>query len=102
MLEGRVLNKPAPSPALTAAEASHLGRVYLDWSPMPLLSVSTLDAADPSLPAAAAAVISFQDLRFMGSSSLLRRNNTSPLTGTVVLDRTGNVLEEGMDGRFGR
>ena len=102
LLDGRVLNKPSPSPALLAAEASDLGRVYLDWSSMPLLGASTADVADPSLPSGAASVVTFEDLRFMGSSSFLRRNNRNPLTGTVVLDGAGRVLAEGIDGRFGR
>ncbi len=99
---GQILTKPSPNPVLTAAEASHLGRVYLDWSPMPWLSVSGPALPSTSLPANGTNAVSFQDLRFMGSSTFLRENGKAPLTGQVVLDRAGRVLEQSMDGHSGR
>ena len=98
----QLLTKPSPSPVLTAAENSRLGRIYLDWSPMPWLSPSLLNSPDPAFPPSARAVVFFQDLRFTGSTLWLQRRGKAPLTGEVVLDGVGNTLEQGMDGHFGR
>src|SRR6185437_13181309 len=66
-------NKPQRSPAVIAAEASSLGRVYLDWSPMPILSVDNSRAAVEQAMADAdspvvhgGTVVTFRDPRFMG------------------------------------
>jgi inner membrane protein len=94
----------APHTALLqAAEASPLGRAYLDWSSMPILTV-----ADPmDGPAAAVSgdpgaegltVVTFRDPRFMGG--WMRDNNRSALIGTVGLNVAGRVVRQTMDGRI--
>ena len=105
--EGDVLVKPQPSAILDAARRSHFGQVYLDWSSMPLLRIQ--DASDNAGSQAlgarnevglGATTITFTDLRFLGDMPLLRRSGHAPLTGKVVLDSSGRVVREGMDGRF--
>ena len=100
---GDILVKAPPSSALEAAKKSFLGRVYLDWSQMPLLRVQ--DGA----PQGAAALgesdgvsqtVTFTDLRFLGDGPFLRQRGTAPLTGQVILDASGQVVAEGMNGRF--
>ena len=86
---GASLSKPAPSPALSVARASQLGRVYLDWSPMPWITLSA---------ARSATTVTFEDVRFMGSAPLLNRGGQPPLSGFVVVARDGQVME-GLDGR---
>ncbi len=111
LVPGRLLVKPAPTPALAAAERSELGRVYLDWSPMPFLSVgesvgdgtggSMGDSGGP-LADEGTRTVFFEDPRFMGDMPFLHRSGPPPLTGEVLLDSKGRVAAEGMDGRFGR
>jgi inner membrane protein len=97
--------KPEQTPALLAAEASPLGRVYMDWSPMPLLTVSlpgdparaaTDNADDPA--AATSTIVTFRDPRFLIDLPLLRSRPNPPLTGTVELDGQNRVLRQTMDG----
>lgn len=96
----RVLTKPDPGPALAAAARSRLGQIYLDWSQMPLLTLST---ADPEASGTSGQrLVYLQDLRFAGATPLLHRGGKTPLTGEVILGSQGGVLAEGMDGRFGR
>jgi inner membrane protein len=101
--------KPAPTLALLAAEASPLGRVYIDWSPMPFLAESlpgdptraAVDNADD--PAAAAStIVTLRDPRFMVDLPLLRSRPNPPLTGTVELDSQNRVLRQTMDGTIQR
>ncbi len=99
LVPGRILVKPAPTPALEAAERSRLGRIYLDWSPMPFLSV-THDSEGAF--GGGMQTVRFEDPRFMGDTPILHQNGPPPLTGVVVLDAHGAVLAEAMDGRFGR
>jgi inner membrane protein len=99
---GHILTKPSPNPAMSAAEQSRFGRIYLDWSPMPWLSDSDIGSVDPELPANAHELITFQDLRFMNTTPLLQSRNPSPLTGEVLLDAAGHVIAQGMDGRLGK
>jgi inner membrane protein len=98
-------SKPERSPAMIAAEASSLGRAYLDWSPMPLLSVDNSraaveqalsDANQPSLPGGT--VVTFRDPRFMGVLPWRSRGGSSPLSGLVVLDQQNRVVLESMSG----
>ena len=100
LLPGAILVKPLPNDALLAAKRSHLGRVYLDWSPMPLLSASSDAPAllDPSRET----TVTFTDLRFLGDLPWLRRNGHPPLPGEVVLAPATDVVAEGIDGSFGR
>ncbi len=100
---GRLLIKPAPSAALSAAERSRLGRIYLDWSPMPFLQVEKgAMLPEKFLDNRSVQVVRFEDPRFMGGTSLLQRGSLPPLTGKVVLGPANGVVLEGVDGRFGR
>lgn len=106
LLTGQILNKPQSGPEIQAAERSHLGRVYLDWSPMPILSLS--DGAPEGFEssagdrAVAGHTVTFRDPRFMGDVRWLESRRSPPLTGQVVLDSKDQVLGEAMDGHFGR
>ena len=98
--------KPDRTAAVIAAENSRLGRAYLDWSPMPLLTVDTSRAAveqamaqadEPVLPGGT--VVTFRDPRFMRVAS---SDGTSPLSGVVVLDQQDRVVLESMSGHVER
>jgi len=93
---------PPESATLRIAEASPLGRAYLDWSPMPILNVSqpsnSLQAAASGDPEAAGlTVVTFRDPRLMGG--WLRDNGRSALTGSVSLNAAGRVVRQTLDGR---
>lgn len=97
--------KPERTPALIAAEASSLGRAYLDWSPMPILSVdhshSAVDQAlaDANAPSVAGGtVVTFRDPRFMGVLPWRSSESGSPLGAVVVLDPQNRVVLESMSG----
>jgi inner membrane protein len=98
--------KPALTPAIIAAEASPLGRVYMDWSPMPFIVESPPgDPARPVVedgPAPTSAVITFRDPRFMVDLPLLRSRNNPPLTAAIELDAHNHVLHQSMDGSVQR
>jgi inner membrane protein len=94
--------KPGGSAAILAAERSSLGRVYMDWSAMPILDVTRPQSepagtmsGDPG--AAGLRVVTFRDPRFMGG--WMRDTHRSALTGTVSLDTAGAVVRQTMDGR---
>jgi inner membrane protein len=92
--------KPGQSVTVLAAQRSKLGRVYMDWSPMPFVEVTKADselAADDGEPSTAATVVTFRDPRFLGGQ--LREIGRQPLTGTVELDAAGHVVRQTMDGR---
>lgn len=97
--EQDLINKPQPSPAKQAAEASWLGRVYLDWSSWPLVSDIGPAAPDDAPPTAADWTgVSFRDLRFQYDTFLSRSGNQPPLSATVYVDSSGRVREM----RFGK
>jgi inner membrane protein len=92
--------KPGQSTAVLAAERSKLGRVYMDWSPMPFVEVTKADselAADGGELGTATTVVTFRDPRFLGGR--LRETGRQPLTGTVELDAAAHVVRQTMDGR---
>ncbi|MEO6922345.1 MAG: metal-dependent hydrolase, partial [Bryocella sp.] len=101
-----LLAKPVPSAALAAAEATRLGRAYLDWSPMPQITVtpaSQLGLDDNGNRVASGdTVVTFTDLRFMGNVPLLHMQGHTPLTGSVELDAHNRVVEVRMDGKTQR
>ena len=98
-------DKPDRTAALVAAEASKLGRVYLDWSPMPIVSMDSSRAAveeamadaDQAAPPSGT-VVTFRDPRFMGVLPWRSRGNSSPLMGVVVLDQQNRVVFESVSG----
>jgi len=96
-----------PSPALLAAQASPVGRAFLDWSSMPFITITSGsgaagigEAGDPL--AAGHTIVQFADPRFMGDTLLLHTNGRTPLTAKVELDANGNVVEQTLDGRVQR
>lgn len=99
--------KPGRGPATLAAEASPLGRVFLDWSPMPIITVDrSVGAVDQAVsgsdvpPPVGGTVITLRDPRFMGVPLLHTEDRPTPLTATVVLDRKNHVVLEALDGRI--
>lgn len=91
--------KPGRSAAVLAAERSKLGRVYMDWSPMPFVE-ATADsqmASEGGEPGAAGTVVTFRDPRFLGGR--LGDAGRQPLVGTVELNAGNHVVRETMDGR---
>jgi inner membrane protein len=97
--------KADPTPAIRAAEGSPLGRAYLDWSPMPILSADSsrgaleqaMTRADEPTPPGGT-VVTLRDPRFMGVLPWSLENGSSPLTGVVVLDHQNTVVLESIDG----
>jgi inner membrane protein len=92
--------KPGRSPAVLTAEASKLGRVYLDWSSMPIVEVVRPDAALFGHGGRITKVVTFRDPRFMGG--WMHDAGQNPLEGIVGLDAAGRVVQETMDGRLER
>ena len=90
-----------PSPQLLAAESSPLGRAYLDWSPMPFITIDTIAKGDPGA-GSARAMVEFADPRFMGDTLLLHPSGHTPLTGRVELDANDKVIWQALDGRVQR
>lgn len=91
--------KANPTPAILAAESSQLGRAYLDWSPMPILTVDRSQAAIEQAvspvnvdPPANGTVVIFRDPRFMGVLPWRGDDRIPPLTGVVVLDQSQRVV----------
>lgn len=93
------LSKPLPTHEVLAASASPLGRVYLDWSSMPLITVNHLE---DGFSAAGETIVTLQDLRFLGGPAIMERSQHPPLTGTVELDVHGNLVDMTMDGHVER
>jgi inner membrane protein len=92
--------QPKPNsadPAIAAAERSPMGRVYIDWSPMPF--ITAMRPSDPSLDVKT--YVTFRDPRFMGDAPLLHARGSTPLTATVALDAQDHVLRQTMDGSAG-
>ena len=86
--------KPSGTPAERTAQASQLGRAYMDWSPMPFLEVTTADGDSSSIPGDT--LVTFRDPRFLGGSL---RDRGQTLVGTVELDATGHVVRQSLGGR---
>jgi inner membrane protein len=88
----RTLFKPDRRRAFLAAEASPLGRAYMDWSPMPVLE------AEPG--EGATTVVTFSDPRFMGG--WIYDAGRTALVGSVEVDAMGRVVQQVLDGRVER
>jgi inner membrane protein len=96
-----------PSPALRAAQASPLGRAFLDWSSMPFVTITSgsgaagIDELGEPL-AAGHTIVQFADPRFMGDVTLLHTSGRTPLTARVELDENDKLVEQSLDGRVQR
>ena len=82
--------------AIRAAQFSPLGRAFLDWSSMPILTENqpVVGAAKPS-----SRQVTFRDPRFMGSVSWLELTGKTPLSGVVTINANGRVVQQTLDGR---
>jgi inner membrane protein len=91
--------KPDHSAAVLAAQRSKLGRVYMDWSPMPFVEVTKADSelAAGGDASDAATVVTFRDPRFLGGR--LGETGRQPLVGTVELNAAAHVVRQTLDGR---
>jgi inner membrane protein len=99
--------RPDRGASVLRAEASPLGRAYIDWSPMPIVTVdkplegASADTVEAPLPAGGTTV-TFRDPRFMGGIDWLHLGGGTPLTGRVTLNAGGRVVRQSMDGRTER
>jgi inner membrane protein len=95
--------KAAQDAFTRAAMASPVGRAYLDWSPMPWITVAHPDRLESSgTPGDPATLVTFRDPRFMGETPILHSSSATPLTATVALDAGNHVVGQTMDGRAQR
>lgn len=101
--DGRLQAKLNATPALLAAFATPLGRAYLDWSPMPFVTLrdgGLAEAEPPSEPGHH--TVTLADPRFMGETLLLHSAGRTPLTGQVELDGRDRVVAQALDERVER
>lgn len=91
-----VIYKPAETSATQIAKGSWLGRVYLDWSKIPLVSATATD------PVTGITKVSFRDLRFMYDTPFTHSLEDPPLAGEVTVDASGRVVSMEMDGHAQR
>lgn len=93
-----VIYKPKATPAVTAAERSYLGQVYLDWSNWPLVEDrGAVQAPGGFVPDANWHTVEFQDLRFGYTPNAGDRTDAPPnppLSGWVYVGPGGEI--EGM------
>jgi len=98
-----LLQKLPESATLRAAEATQLGRAYLDWSPMPVITITPVSELglddNGNRLSAGHTLVTFADPRFMGEVPILHASGRTPLTGTVELDAANHVVSEAMDGK---
>jgi inner membrane protein len=94
--ERDIIYKPPTTLATLAAKRSFLGRVYLDWSMVPIVEQTGIDPDG-------AATVTFRDLRFMYETFLsggdLRSRDRPPLSGSVLVDPDRRIAEMEMGGR---
>jgi inner membrane protein len=87
--------KPPTTLATLVAKRSWLGRIYLDWSPHPL--VTDTGATPDGLTA-----VTFRDLRFMYNTTIFSDRNNPPLSGTVFINNDRRVDHMEMNGHIQR
>ena len=91
-----LIYKPAETAVTLAAKASPLGLAYLDWSPFPLVTESSLVTPE------GLRAVTFRDLRYMYDTFGMHGRTETALTGEVLIDPSGKVARMSMDGRSGR
>jgi inner membrane protein len=97
--------KPSDDPSVRIAEGSPLGRAYMDWSSMPIVTVDRMSPGTGDQPEgvpAGGAVVEFRDPRFMGAIDWLHMGDRTPLSGMVTIDANGRVVRQSLDGRVER
>lgn len=87
--------KPPTTLATLVAKRSWLGRIYLDWSPYPL--VTDTGVTPDNLTA-----VTFRDLRFMDNTTIFSDRNNPPLSGTVFINDDRRVDHMEMNGHIQR
>jgi inner membrane protein len=87
--------KPPTTLATLVAKRSWLGRIYLDWSPQPL--VTDTGVTPDNLTA-----VTFRDLRFMYNTTILSDRKNPPLSGTVFINDDRRVDHMEMNGHIQR
>jgi inner membrane protein len=87
--------KPPTTLATLVAKRSWLGRIYLDWSPHPLVT-------DTGLTPDNLTAVTFRDLRFMYNTTILSDRKNPPLSGTVFINDDRRVDHMEMNGRIQR
>ena len=87
--------KPPTTLATLVAKRSWLGRIYLDWSPHPL--VTDTGVTPDNLTA-----VTFRDLRFMYNTTIFSDRNNPPLSGTVFINEDRCVDHMEMNGHIQR
>jgi inner membrane protein len=87
--------KPPTTLATLVAKRSWLGRIYLDWSPYPL--VTDTGVTPDNLTA-----VTFRDLRFFYDTSFVNRRENPPLAGTVFINDDRRVDHMEMEGHIQR
>jgi inner membrane protein len=99
-----IFYKPPVTPTIRAAEASWLGRVYMDWSSWPLVTAQQpeVDSEDESSSRAGMITpVEFEDLRFayeiFGRS--MGSGGKTPLGAEVLVGPDGSVLQMKMGDR---
>ncbi|HEY0795816.1 MAG TPA: metal-dependent hydrolase [Acidisarcina sp.] len=104
---GSVIYKPAETPATSAAKASRLGRVYLDWAGFAVVedrgkaeNLPPSRGLAPMDPASTA--VHFEDLRFAYSPVSFAGFNEKdpPLSGWVFVGPSQQIEATAMDGRL--
>jgi inner membrane protein len=90
--------KPQRTSAVLAAEASPLGRAYIDWSPMPFVHASSPQSG--AAPGQSVTAVTFRDPRFLGEWYTAHGRHV--LAAVVRVDASGRVLSQQLDGRSER
>jgi len=90
--------KGAVTPATQIAEASPLGRVYMDWSRAPLVDDLGLLANQQDVTLNGLHAVRFRDLRFLYNTFAFQGQEKAPLSGTVYLDAQNKIVRTEMNG----
>lgn len=91
---GIYFKQPA-TPPIAAAEASRLGRVYMDWSSWPLVTSEQPEVDETSPHGTAITPVEFNDLRFDYDVLGLRGSSggTKPLGAEVLVAPDGSIVQ---------
>jgi inner membrane protein len=99
--EQDVVFKPPVTPAVQAAEASLLGRAYLDWAAFPVVTDrgSANLAASELAPNPLDTAVELRDLRFAYPALMRSGAGVSPLTAWVYVNQENGIDAMVMGGR---
>lgn len=87
--------KGAETPAVQAAKASWLGRIYLDWSRYPVVDELGVSHAPGT---EGLHLVRFRDMRFAYNVLGFHGREKTPLTGAVYVDSQNRVVQLEMNG----